>query len=315
MSFNKDQNISNQNYSYSKKSSSSFKNINSIDKIIEMQKIDDSNSFIMTINLDENNLQNIKIFYDSNPYEIAFEFCKKYNLNFETLNLLTTEIHKLIDYKKSEKKDDKIEESINCNEINQIESGEDIIGIEEESHSTALNNKSIYEINNISISNNNQINNDLENKGECKIPIENKDSNLNYNYSKGNEISKNPQLSYKLLQKNKERNRLLSWNENKVTIFDKLYKDANNRKSILNKNIENTVDLSRINCDKLTPKKHLGNGENIHSIGLKSKEVNESNLRIKKETGKVIKINKNMTSRQMTESKGIHEVKRVYFIL
>jgi len=52
--------------------------------------------YIMTIELDKSRTDKIKIFHDSNPSELAFEFCKKNSLDFNSLNFLTEEIDKII---------------------------------------------------------------------------------------------------------------------------------------------------------------------------------------------------------------------------
>ena len=48
--------------------------------------------FTMTIEIDEGRVGVIPIYEDSIPEKLAFEFCKKYNLDFQTLNYLTKQI-------------------------------------------------------------------------------------------------------------------------------------------------------------------------------------------------------------------------------
>jgi hypothetical protein len=52
--------------------------------------------YIMTLEVDQGKSESIKIYSNSNPYELAFNFCKQYNLEFNALNYLSTEIEKLI---------------------------------------------------------------------------------------------------------------------------------------------------------------------------------------------------------------------------
>lgn len=52
--------------------------------------------YIMTLEVDQGRSESIKIYSNSNPYELAFNFCKQYNLEYNALNYLSTEIEKLI---------------------------------------------------------------------------------------------------------------------------------------------------------------------------------------------------------------------------
>lgn len=53
-------------------------------------------SYVMTIELEKGKSDIIQIFTDSSPDELAFEFCKKNNLNLKAMNFLTAEISKLL---------------------------------------------------------------------------------------------------------------------------------------------------------------------------------------------------------------------------
>ena len=53
-------------------------------------------SYVMTIELEKGKSDIIKIFIDSSPDELAFEFCKKNNLNLRAMNFLSGEISKLL---------------------------------------------------------------------------------------------------------------------------------------------------------------------------------------------------------------------------
>lgn len=53
--------------------------------------------YVMTVELEKGKSENIKIFRDSNPDELAFEFCKNHNLDFSSLTYLTTQIKKLFE--------------------------------------------------------------------------------------------------------------------------------------------------------------------------------------------------------------------------
>lgn len=63
--------------------------------------------YVMTVELDQNNYKNLKIYSDSVPEELAFEFCKENALDVSSLHYLTEEISNLLitsnlNYKKIE---------------------------------------------------------------------------------------------------------------------------------------------------------------------------------------------------------------------
>ena len=51
----------------------------------------------MTVELEKGKSENIKIYRDSKPDELAFDFCKLHNLDFSSLTYLTTQIKKLFE--------------------------------------------------------------------------------------------------------------------------------------------------------------------------------------------------------------------------
>lgn len=53
--------------------------------------------YVMTIELEEGNCSEIKIYLDSKPEELAFEFCKENNLDFNSMNYLTNQIKVLVE--------------------------------------------------------------------------------------------------------------------------------------------------------------------------------------------------------------------------
>ena len=98
-------NISNSSNILIEKPKNRFLENSKLQKNSQFKKIDTA-PFIMTIDIDNNKTGKIKLFPDSNPAELAFEFCKNYCLDFETLNYLTNEIDQILrknytDFKKS----------------------------------------------------------------------------------------------------------------------------------------------------------------------------------------------------------------------
>lgn len=53
-------------------------------------------SYVMTIELEKGKSDNIQIYIDSSSDELAFDFCKKNNLNLKAMQFLSGEINKLL---------------------------------------------------------------------------------------------------------------------------------------------------------------------------------------------------------------------------
>ena len=52
---------------------------------MENKTISDEPLYVMTIELDEGKSSNVKIFLDSKPEELAFDFCKENNLDYSSM--------------------------------------------------------------------------------------------------------------------------------------------------------------------------------------------------------------------------------------
>ena len=53
--------------------------------------------YVMTVELEKGKSESIKIYSDSKPDELAYDFCKLHNLDFSSLTYLTTQIKKLFE--------------------------------------------------------------------------------------------------------------------------------------------------------------------------------------------------------------------------
>lgn len=53
--------------------------------------------YVMTVELEKGKSESIKIYSDSKPDELAYDFCKLHNLDFSSLSYLTTQIKKLFE--------------------------------------------------------------------------------------------------------------------------------------------------------------------------------------------------------------------------
>lgn len=84
--------------------------------------------FVMTIELEQGKVGNIKIYPDSNADELSYDFCHQNNLDFQSLNYLKEQIQELInDYNKKhnvnfEKKETKEQEKEKKQKINSYDS-------------------------------------------------------------------------------------------------------------------------------------------------------------------------------------------------
>ena len=58
----------------------------------EQLNIDRDPLFTMSVELGEEKTDTIPIYEDSTPEKLAYEFCKKHNLDFQTLNYLSNQI-------------------------------------------------------------------------------------------------------------------------------------------------------------------------------------------------------------------------------
>ncbi len=76
-------------------------NLNNEDENLTFARMEDLNikkepSYIMTIELEKGKSDIIQIYLDSSEDELAFEFCKKNNLNLKAMQFLSSEINKLL---------------------------------------------------------------------------------------------------------------------------------------------------------------------------------------------------------------------------
>ena len=53
--------------------------------------------YVMTVELEKGKSETIKIFQNSKPEFLAYEFCKKHNLDFNSLSYLTNQIKELLE--------------------------------------------------------------------------------------------------------------------------------------------------------------------------------------------------------------------------
>ena len=205
--------------------------------------------YIMTLELEKGKPEKLKIFLDSDPLQIATDFCKEHNLDYNGLDYLRKRIENLL----------------NQNNINLVSSKKDNIKQFE---------KSEY---NLNINTNNLIKNKKSqskdyNLSSPKQSIKNKKNNYNQEM---NYIINNISSSKK--QSHKCKRRILN-NENSDKIFDKIYKEIKYKNSKENKynNKLNIYNKTENNTEKI--KKNNNKLKNYEILEERNKELKEKEL-------------------------------------
>ena len=152
-------------------------NDNNINKSINESKENKEPIYKMTIESERGRKEIIHIYPNSKPEEIAYNFCKENNLDFETLELMINQIKKLMNYI-NQKKEENNKENINKeNENKLVYYNEPILEDSEEQKSLSnekikktksfndnyLKNAEKEKEKNINNNTNNEINNDINN--------------------------------------------------------------------------------------------------------------------------------------------------------
>ena len=165
---------------------------------MENKTISDEPLYVMTIELDEGKSSNVKIFLDSKPEELAFDFCKENNLDYSSMSYLSNQIKTLMEKftneitkennecieeleeentntkrKQKKKKDRKEFKNINANTLKKdthtLFSCEKFFNRIKEKNVSKSKNKSRLYSNNVMLTTNNSTNNTSVNNTSKKI--------------------------------------------------------------------------------------------------------------------------------------------------
>jgi len=68
------------------------------------EELPENSPYVMTIEIDKGISEKLQIFYDSVPEEVAYEFCKKHNLDYTALNYLIQEIKNVLSQNQTEER-------------------------------------------------------------------------------------------------------------------------------------------------------------------------------------------------------------------
>ena len=274
--------------------------------------------YTMTVDLDQERSDKLEIFYDSVPEKVAFQFCKKHNLDFDEMQFLIDEISKLIINIKVPPKNyeqciQEVDEEMNSghhhsNEVSikEISNNKDNpINFQspqnDKSLVTVFANNDYNKTNNFkNLSYNN--NSNLMSQSSSSITRFNNQCKINKN--EGAKPLEYKQFSYQLFEANsiksenipempkESRNNKPSQTVSKTSIYEKLYQDSNKRKNnkkIINKPIDENVNNEVRNREtqlnlEYSNKTHINYGEILYNRGLKMKEKSSKKIeKIKEE--------------------------------
>jgi hypothetical protein len=236
---------------------------------IEDLKDNEIPPFIMTIDIDQGKSEKIKIFFDSNPEELAFDFCKRNNLDYNAMQYLSEEIKNVIANNiEPVQKKNQIQEMIKEeNEEDEVPTEGNVaknkVVIKEEG---IKNEEQFKEGNSLEVMNKDEINIKKE-----ELILQEEEEERNKNFSNKEEIFKdyfqtNPEYNNNRIMTSQEnlmdKKRLNTdnykfstqqnfydqnnlnhpLNQTKTSshknIFEKLYKDAENRRKFVRRNSE-----------------------------------------------------------------------------
>ncbi len=151
-----------------------------VENIEEQENIDEP-IYIMTLELEEEKFEQIKIFSNSDPDQLAYTFCKEHNLDFSAMEYLKEKIDDLIQKFKNKSDDSQIEEVES--EININESNNSIIKNSKNILNKKIENNNCNKFNNQNINNLNKNDeftfNNERNYQENEIDEDNKNNNEN----------------------------------------------------------------------------------------------------------------------------------------
>jgi len=203
--------------------------------------------YVMTVELEKGKSETIKIFQNSKPEFLAYEFCKKHNLDFNSLSYLTNKIKELLETIPNQTIEIRKSISINNEPIEELDE-------EYNPPSEILLKKSIGSFNKkISTNSNENLNSDEKNSNnDDKI-----EKNIE-NFSNKNSNNDNKNFEEEIL--NSESNKNCESKEN----------------FILNMNVENQQNKLEDNNNN-----NFNNNNIINNNNINNNNINDNNINIK----------------------------------
>ena len=265
-----------------------FESLNKNEKVKE-KKMKENNSeediyfYIMTLQADGQRHQ-IKIFENSNASELAFNFCKTYNLDFQTMKYLKKCIKQIILHFNNTKKNEMIYLLKDNSSIQEVAEEEIITD-------NSLKKSGTYKKNN---SNNLNINNEEKSKIKKNLSKENIQSNLSEKKTNCNDIKKYEKKD--IYQKSIEKKEKKEKNEKEINKLKNIIEDEGQIESkdysidycLENESLE--IFSATEQTTKIEQKSSIKN-----SYSLNQKKNYDLNNKKKKSKNKKLQINNNNT--------------------
>ena len=214
--------------------------------------------YVMTVELEKGKSETIKIFQNSKPEFLAYEFCKKHNLDFNSLSYLTNKIKELLETIPNQTIEIRKSISINNEPIEELDE-------EYNPPSEILLKKSIGSFNKkISTNSNENLNSDDKNSNnDDKI-----EKNIE-NFSNKNSNNDNKNFEEEIL--NSESNKNCESKENFI-----LNMNVENQQNKLQDNNNNNFNNNNINNN------NINNSNNDNNINIKIDENLNNNIQKRK---------------------------------
>ena len=271
-----------------------YENDNLIENLERNENTEDP-IYIMTLELEHEKFEQIKIYSNSDPDQLAYIFCKEHNLDFSAMEYLKEKIDDLI--KKSKNKDDD----------SQIEEVESEFNVSESNNSTFKNskknsNKIIENNNHIKSNNDNQNLNNFNKNEEITLNDNNLFFENNNNYEKDN-IENNDTEKNNINENNEN-----SFENKEEKIEEDIHKRINNLIQTFHNQIPKAKDI--LEYEKLNDNNNVKNSFNYNQNLKKILNSNfnnnkEENLKISDSEDKIDVNQSNRIKRNLSDSSSI----------
>ena len=221
-------------------------NNNNINEYLDNEKESEQPFFIMTLEFEKGKYKKIKIYPDSDPTELAFNFCKVNNLDFASMKYINSEIETLLlKFKSNSNLEEMTNNSIQEVEeenvitektLNSIEKSKEDLFKKDINEKKSENKLSSQEYIYSSLESEKKINNILNNNNNNKIKLLNsKDEIFNFEKKENNIINL---IEKEKINKNKEEN-VEKNNNPSITVSN------NNTMKVESANITNSVRTNK----------------------------------------------------------------------
>ena len=205
--------------------------------------------YVMTVELEKGKNESIKIFQNSKPGELAYDFCKNHNLDFSSLSYLTEEITNLFKNLSNDKKEKNLNEPIEeVDEDEYVQSLDNIYkkkksNLDNQKLNINNNDKNINVINYINNVNNNNIFENNLNENQKDFQIMDLNNNNKINEGQNDLVDDFDNFEKDIIKEEEIRNESMN--------LDSEFENENNiNNNIIDINDEKITDYSNINSNE-----------------------------------------------------------------